>query len=94
MMFETIQMQAPETGDERPLFAIAIEYYDVSGARDPNAAINANIVYTNAANAREAETMYRAAHSAEIMSGAIKVVSVGIPIGWFVQDEHGEVLAG
>jgi hypothetical protein len=93
-MFDKIKTEAPETGDPRPLFAIAIEYYDVSGKVTPNEPTHANIVYTNAATAREAEFMYRAANSAKFLSGEMRIVSVAEPVGWFVQDEHGEELAG
>jgi hypothetical protein len=50
--------------------------------------------YLHAKDYVEANWKYRTAHTKDLMSRKIRIVSIAPAVGFFVQDEHGEVLAG
>jgi hypothetical protein len=80
---------APETKDPRPIFAVAVEVLNRKGE-----VVDCVIEYLHADDTRSANFQYRAAHTRELMAGKIRIVEVAPAVGWFVQDEHGEVLSG
>lgn len=66
----------------RPLFAIAVEYYDRKGNL-----LNANVVYLHADDAVHAGNQYKTAHPNRRTH---HIVSVGQCIGFFTEDKSGK----
>lgn len=66
----------------RPLFAVAVEYYDRKGKL-----LNANVVYLHADSALHAANQYKTAHPNRRTH---VIVSVGQAIGFFTEDKSGK----
>lgn len=81
--------EAPKTGDNRTLYAVCVEVLDTAGEVKKSV-----IEYIHATNYVNANWSYRTAHSNALVMGKIRIVDIAPAVGWFVQDEHGEVLAG
>jgi hypothetical protein len=88
-MFQVPTFEPPKPDTKRPMFSAACEYFDDNGQMT-----HGNIVYTHAPDLRSAECSFRAIYSNELCSGRMRIIAVAPPVGWFVQDEHGEQLAG
>ena len=89
MAFE-IPNYAPEpTNSKLPLYAAVIMFYDKYGQE-----VKADTIFTHAENAIQAKFGVAASYTNEILKGRVKILEVGLAVGWFVQDEHGEQLAG
>lgn len=71
------------------MYSAALETLD-----DKGCVTTATIVYIHADSHQHAERIFRSLYLKEIMRGAKRIAAVGKAIGYFVQDEHGEVLAG
>ena len=72
---------------KQALYAAALEHYNAIGE-----VVHANIVYSHAPDQRTADISFRATYSREILAGTIRIVSVGLAVGFEVEDNHGEVL--
>jgi hypothetical protein len=81
--------EAPKTNDGRQLYAVCVEKLDARGEVKESV-----IEYIHATDYVNANWSYRAAHSNALVLGKIRIVDIAPAVGWFVQDEHGEVLAG
>jgi hypothetical protein len=66
----------------RPLYAIAVEYYDRKGKLK-----TANVVYLHADSAVHASNQYKTAHPNR---NTHVIVSVGLAIGFFTEDKSGK----
>jgi hypothetical protein len=81
--------EPPTEKSKDPMFSAALEHFDVLGQL-----INCNIVYTHAPDWATANASFRRIYSNELCAGSVRIVGVARAVGWFVQDEHGELLAG
>jgi hypothetical protein len=81
--------EPPPSDKKDPMFSAALEYFDEQGQL-----VNCNVVYTHAPDWATANASFRRIYSNQLCSGQVKIVGVARAVGWFVQDEHGEQLAG
>lgn len=81
--------EAPKTDDNRQLYAVCVEVLNKAGEVKKSV-----IEYIHATDYVNANWSYRTAHSNALVMGKIRIVDIAPAVGWFVQDEHGEVLAG
>jgi hypothetical protein len=88
-MFEIPTFEPPPVDEKKPMFSAALEYFDINGQMT-----HGNIVYTHADDQRTAECTFRAMYTRELLAGTVRIVAVAPPVGWYVQDNHGEVLTG
>jgi hypothetical protein len=81
--------EAPKSEKGKILYAVCIEVMNKQGE-----VAKSVIEYIHATDYVNANWSYRTAHSNALMLGKIRIVDIAPAVGWFVQDEHGEVLAG
>lgn len=81
--------EAPKTEKGKLIYAVCVEVCDKNGEVKKSV-----IEYIHATDYVNANWSYRSAHSNALVSGKIRIVDIAPAVGWFVQDEHGEVLAG
>jgi hypothetical protein len=81
--------EAPKGEKGKILYAVCVEVLDKAGEVKKSV-----IEYIHATDYVNANWSYRAAHSNALVMGKIRIVDIAPAVGWFVQDEHGEVLAG
>lgn len=81
--------EAPKSNDGRQMYAVCVEVLDSRGEVRKSV-----IEYIHATDYVNANWSYRTAHSTALVTGKIRIVDIAPAVGWFVQDEHGEVLAG
>jgi hypothetical protein len=84
------------SSDGKTLYAVAVEarrYYGIIQGRKRFSPWEGDIRYLHADDRNEAAIMFTAAHSQEILSKTLRIVDIAIAIGFFVEDEHGDVLS-
>jgi len=81
--------EAPKGENGKILYAVCVEVLDENGQVKKSV-----IEYIHATDYVNANWSYRTAHSSALVNGKIQIVDIAPAVGWFVQDEHGEVLAG
>lgn len=81
--------EPPTENTKDPMYSAALEYFNELGQM-----VNCEVVYTHAPDWVSANASFRRTYSNQLCSGRVKIVGVARAIGWFVQDEHGEQLAG
>lgn len=81
--------EAPKGEKGKILYAVCVEVLDKNGQVKKSV-----IEYIHATDYVNANWSYRTAHSTALVSGKIQIVDIAPAVGWFVQDEHGEVLTG
>lgn len=69
------------------MYAAALEHYNAAGEM-----VHGNIVYTHAPDQQTADCSFRATYSRQILAGQIRIASVGLAVGFEVEDNHGEIL--
>ena len=81
--------EPPQENAKDPMYSAALEFFDELGQM-----VNCTIDYTHAPDWATANASFRRIYSQQLCSGQAKIVGVARAVGWFVQDEHGEQLAG
>lgn len=84
------------TSDGKALYAVAVESrrkVQVGPNRFRATPWEGDIRYLHATDLAEARVMFTAAHSQEILSKCMRIVEVALAVGFFAEDDHGDVLS-